>query len=484
MWLFLLFVVVAAAVLDMIRYNVGCKGPFRWPFLRDLVRTILHFHDFHDYAIELLRKAKQDHMYLYLGNVTVLGITNPRDVQHLLKDNWKNYAIAKGLRGEALTDLLGDGIFHADGHHWYVQRKHASREFSAHIFRTFMTSEFIEHSQKLSSILSSKQGSIVDLHQLFFKLTLDAFGQIAFGLSFGALDDKPIPFASCFDKAQEISARRIATKPPFLWKLQRYLGVGDERVLRECLGTIDAFVQDLIKERKRSPDLAEKEDLLSKLMSASEADEEVEPSKKHTYLRDMTINFIIAGRDTTACALSWFFYRLARNPDVEQKLLAELETMIEGKRASFDDLNACHYLTACLSETLRLHPSVPFNPKTAIADDQFPNGCVVRKGDSVAYLSYAMGRMKEIWGEDAETFRPERWISEEGKFVREDPCKFVAFQAGPRLCLGLDMAMLEMKTAVSILLPRFKFTLMEEPTYRVGLVLQMKHGLMMRVDGR
>lgn len=485
MFLEIFLIVCAAAVLDFLVMNIGCKGPWRVPLFRDLLTTIKHFDHFHDFTAELLDRLRVDHYVWQMMFDRVLVITNPDDVKHLLKDNWKNYHIAEGLRGEALSDLLGHGIFHADGHHWLVQRKHASREFSAHIFRTVMTVEFARQARKLSSNLNKvKPNEVVDMHDWFFKLTLDAFGKIAFGLDFCGQDGKPIAFASAFDRAQELSARRIASKPPFLWKLQRALSVGEEKELRTQLEVIDKFVRDLISERQASPELATKEDLLSRLMLACEADKEIEESKRAAYLRDMTVNFIIAGRDTTACAMSWFVYELAKNPDVASKLISELESSGGSldKDLSFDQLNECHYLHACLSETLRLHPSVPFNPKTAMGTDTFPCGKSVKKGDSVAYSPYAMGRRTDLWGPDARQFKPDRWLDENGNYRREDACKNPVFQAGPRICLGLDMAMLEMKVVMSILVPAFTFKVMEEPMYRIGLVLQMKNGLKVHVQ--
>ena len=224
--------------------------------------------------------------------------------------------------------------------------------------------------------------------------------------------------------------------------------------------------------------------MLSKLMRACESDNEIPPEERARYLRDMTVNFIIAGRDTTACALSWFVYELSKHPDVEKKLLDEMESVFQGRQPSYDDLNECHYLTACLSETLRLHPSVPLDIKTAVADDVLPSGTKVRAGHTVGYLPYAMAHLERIWGKDAAEFNPSRWLDEAGAFVRADPFKYPVFQAGPRMCLGVDMAMLEMKVVASILLPSLRFSVVKEPVYRVGLVLQMKSGLMTRISTR
>lgn len=475
---------VAWLVIDFVRANWGWKGShWRLPLVWDLWATASNIHRAHDFALDLLRAHKSDHVTLRLPGIRYTVTTSPADVQHILKDKWKNYVVGTGFRSECVGDMFGAGIFNADGAHWYVQRKHASREFSTHIFRTLMTSEFEAHTQKLIDMLKPKVGTptIFDLHALMFRLTLDAFGKVAFGLELGGLDDKPLPFTKSFDRAQEILAARFTTKPMFVWKLQRALGHGTEGELKTHLAAINDFVRQLISERRSSAELATKEDLLSKLMSACEADDEVEPAKRDQYLRDMTLNFIIAGRDTTACALSWFFNEVSQRPEVEAKLVAEIDSVFQGRRVAFDDVSQCHYLTACLSETLRLYPSVPSSPKTAVEADTLPCGVVLRPGDTVTYFPYGMGRQTAIWGPDAAEFRPERWLNDDGVFVREDPCKFTAFQAGPRMCLGVDMAMLEMKVVAALLLREFHFNVLNIPQYRTTLVLQMLDGLQVRV---
>ena len=107
MFLEILLIVVAAATIDFLVMNIGCKGPWRVPLFRDLLTTIKNFDTFHDFTADLLEKLNVDHYVWQMMFDRVLVITNPDDVKHLLKDNWKNYHIAEGLRGEALSDLLG-----------------------------------------------------------------------------------------------------------------------------------------------------------------------------------------------------------------------------------------------------------------------------------------------------------------------------------------------------------------------------------------
>jgi cytochrome P450 len=139
----------------------------------------------------------------------------------------------------------------------------------------------------------------------------------------------------------------------------------------------------------------------------------------------------------------------------------------------------CHYLRAVLSETQRIHPSVPFDPRMAIKPVELPSGTHVRAGDSVNYVNYAMGISPKIWGPDAEEFKPARWIEADGTCRKEDHFKFPAFNAGPRLCLGMEMANLEMKVVLGVLLRKFRFELVpgQDIVPANAVTLQMAHGM-------
>ncbi|GAB4844393.1 hypothetical protein Ancab_037757 [Ancistrocladus abbreviatus] len=141
------------------------------------------------------------------------------------------------------------------------------------------------------------------------------------------------------------------------------------------------------------------------------------------------------------------FITSAKNPLVQEKIVQEVRQVIIGPSGEIDvdniaehitdeTMDKMHYLHAALTETLRLYPGVPVDGRAAETDDILPDGYRVKKGDNVYYLSFTMGRMPYIWGDDAEEFRPERWLGDYGVFQPESPFKFVAFHAGPRICLG------------------------------------------------
>jgi cytochrome P450 len=190
--------------------------------------------------------------------------------------------------------------------------------------------------------------------------------------------------------------------------------------------------------------------------------------------------------------LSWFFWLLSLNPDVEGNILKELETIRSsngknlGDTYSFEELRDMHYLQAAISETLRLYPPVPVDTKACQSDDVLPDGTFVGKKWFVTYHAYAMGRMESIWGKNCRDFVPERWL-ENGIYRQESPFKFPVFHAGPRMCLGKDMAYIQMKSIAASVIERFEIDVQNKekcPDHLLSLTLRMKGGLQVKVKER
>jgi cytochrome P450 len=417
---------------------------------------------------------------------------DPKNIEHFMKTKFEGYELSRGDRGEAVGDFLGDGIFNSDGHKWLLQRKLASREFSANRFKFFMSEVFNRAAAKLSDVIAKdaaaapagKRG-VVDMHKWFFVLTLDAFSEIAFGLDLGGLDGKPQPFIAAFDKCQQQCFERCV-QYSMIWHVMKAVNFGPEGDMTAAIKTIDDFVYGLmdkllsgIRDTKSGAQSEQDEDdLLRRLLPAAKRDD---GSYDRKLVRDMLLNLIIAGRDTTAASMSWTLYELTRHPDVLRKVLEELDAVVGPKApVTFDAVADCTYLQAVLSEAQRLHPSVPFQPKTAVAHDVLPCGVHVKPGDTVAYVNVIMGVNPKIWGADAAEFKPSRWLAADGHtYVKADQFKYPAFNAGRRLCLGMDMANLEMKVVLGTLLRRFDFELVPGQDVRpaTALTLQMRNPL-------
>lgn len=430
---------------------------------------------------------------------------NPSNVEHILKTKFAVYE--KGnVFTTILRDLLGHGIFNVDGEEWKLQRHVASHEFSTKSLRKFVEQVVdTELDHRLVPILAqaADNGMVFDLQDLLQRFAFDNICKIAFGydsaLLLPSLPDSP--FADAFETAVAISSKRFRLPESMLWRIKRFLNVGSERQLRKAVSEVRDFAANIVKQKKQQvddgPNLSSSEsdlnpDLLSRFLKSGYSDEQ--------FLTDIVISFILAGRDTTSVALTWFFWLLAKNPAVESEIVNEIKQSDENPEGSaYDYAKELVYTHAALHESMRLYPPVPEDSKQVSADgvdDVWPDGSVVRRGSTVAYHIYAIGRMESIWGEDWAEFRPERWLEEgeegEGRrkkvFVGKDPYSYPVFQAGPRVCLGKEMALLQMKRMVAGVLRRFRVvpTAAEEfePVLLPYLTGRMEGGLAVRFERR
>ena len=420
-----------------------------------------------------------------------VAISDPDDVRHVLKTEFYKYE--KGPVFAAMADeFLGAGIFNTDGDEWYPQRKIASHLFHVNNFRDTMIPVFHHHGDKVAAILedAAASGSEVDLHNLFYRFTLDSAGVIAFSREIGSLDDPDAPFARAFDYIQWAILLRGFTPLWWLWKLLRISPI--ENRVRTELQVLNSYIYEAILESDKKAthqrgtsliDLFRTSTLRSDDETAAAAAAAAE--NETLFMRDLVVNFLLAGRDTTAAALSWMFYELARNPEVKAQVVEEIESALGGRDFQYGDLNALPLLYACAKETLRLYPSVPRDLKMAVASDVLPNqGPGISRGSWMVYMPYVMGRRESLWGPDAKTWRPARWL--EPDFEAPSPYKFIAFNAGKRTCLGERMAYLEILCLSVQLLQRFDFALAPTADVRpqFQITLSMANGLPMTVTKR
>ncbi|CAN1812348.1 Cytochrome P450 86B1 [Linum perenne] len=468
-----------------------------WPILGMLPSLISAIHtNIYDWLTSLL--TLHNSTFIFKGpsfsSLNCVITSEPRNLEYLLKTNFSNFPKGHYFRNN-LLDLLGNGIFNADDHTWHTQRKTSSIEFHSAKFRNLTYSSLFElvHARLFPVLdeVDSRNGSI-DLQDVLLRLTFDNVCMIAFGVDPGCLTLglPEISFAKAFEDATEATMFRFMM-PTCLWRAMRWLDVGSERVLRRSIQGVDEFAEGVIRARKKELALLEDEedekkrsDILTMFMRLRDERGRAYSDK---FLRDICVNFILAGRDTSSVALTWFFWLVDAHPEVEDMILKEIRKILDDRSSEEEEeevvfkpeeIKKMDYLQAALSEALRLYPSVPVDHKEVVEDDVFPDGTVLKKGTKVIYAIYSMGRMESIWGKDCKDFKPERWLRD-GRFTSESAYKFTAFNGGPRLCLGKDFAYYQMKFVAASVMFRYKVKVVEDHPVmpKLALTMYMKHGL-------
>ncbi|KAG0552116.1 hypothetical protein BDA96_01G481300 [Sorghum bicolor] len=513
-WLLLLFVASAVLVLRTWRarsiiskarqagptYPPGLEP---YPLIGHLPQFLANRHRVLDWMTEFLERQTTCTFVLRRpGGVRGAITANPANVEHFLRTSFDRYP--KGPRFSLLlNDFLGRGIFNADGEAWRAQRKVASHEFNTRSLRAFVARcVHTELHGRLLPLLrrSAASGSPLDLQDALERFAFDNICRVAFDHDPCQLPDNgdagaDSSFADAFRDAENLSAGRFRYALPGFWKIKKALNVGSEKRLRESIAMVHDFADRIIQSRREEMLTAgfDKHDLLSRFM----ASQDETYSESEVPLRDVVISFLLAGRETTSSALTWFFWLLSSRPDVQRRIRDEVAAVRARRRAQgdvdsivgfdLDELREMHYVHAAITESMRLYPPVPINSLRAETDDVMPDGTAVQAGWFVAYNSYAMGRMKSVWGDDAREYRPERWLnSGDGTFRPDSPFRFVAFHAGPRLCLGKEMAYIQMKSIVACVLEELDVAVdgAHQPRPVASLTLRMADGLPVTVKPR
>ena len=382
------------------------------------------------------------HVVGILGSKRGIVVSDVEMIKYFLMTNAKNYERRPPVK--RFNQLFGQGIFNSRGNLWKTQRKTA-RPF-------FKNSTFGNHIPTIQEYARNtfKSGK-VDIQRVFYKLTLDIICDIGFGVELTESDNGE-KFNADFNTAQMIVESNIRN-PAF--EFQRDL------VFDNKLQQINTFIKEVILKR------ATKEDNLLSLFQKSHGDDE-------EYMRDTVLNFIIAGRDTTATLLTWTMYCLAKNPLVEFRLREELKAL--EKPLTQSRIKKCKYLRWVLNETLRLYPPIPVDTRQAIKKDHIPGiSAIIPKGSFLVYSAWIMGRHPDYWEEPLK-FLPERWGREN---VPSHKYAFVPFHGGPQTCMGKNLAYLEASLILAELVPRFHFVLDPEiPVLpRKNIVLTAKSGI-------
>ncbi|KAL8780804.1 MAG: hypothetical protein Q9213_006305 [Squamulea squamosa] len=354
-----------------------------------------------------------------------------------------------GVRHGVFAPLLGHGIFTQEGPAWKRSRELLRKQFVRTQYQNL--DHFREHVDNLLACLPTS-GGVTDLQPLFFKLTLDTTTALLLGRSVQSLkadndaDETNKAFARNWDIAQGGLAKRFRLAPwHFFYNTIEF---------RRACNSVHQFVDDYIKQR-------EQEKRIDGAVTESDSfvDQLAQESESLASLRHQLLNILLAGRDTTACCLSWTFRLLVRHDRVMQRLRNEVKSVMgNAVHPSREQIRKMPFLTMVLKESLRLFPPVPLNNRTATRTTILPRGggpdgsapILVRRGELVVFSQYVNSRRKNIYGVDANDFRPERW-EKDGASTKYG-WAFFPFNGGPRACLGQDFAMMQVSYTVVRLL--------------------------------
>jgi cytochrome P450 len=343
---------------------------------------------------------------------------------------------------EDLGDLLGQGLVLSEGDLWKRQRQRIKPAF--YMDRIADYADTMAEETRISA--DNWTGTpTVDLEDEMKALTLRILVKSIFG---SEIDYAEREIRETVKQLQEPGQ---PAKQPIARMVPKWVPIPMWRRYMKGINEMEGIIEEFVEARRGEAD--EHDDLLSMLLSAT--DEEGE-SMSETLLRDELMTFLFAGHETTATALTFTWFLLAQHPEVERKLVAELDEVLDGDPATFEDLSDLVYTEQVLHEGMRLYPPVPQIPRDTIKPVEL-GGYSLPEGATVAACQWTVHRDGSIWAYPHE-FRPERFAGEDDR----PQFAYFPFGGGPRRCIGQQFAMIEGKLILATLAQRYHLDLVSD----------------------
>jgi cytochrome P450 len=410
---------------------------------------------------------------LRIGSRPFFLVVHPAHVRHISVTHRQNYD--KFQSYETVRELLlGDGVLTATGEDWRQQRKLMAPFFTPRGVEKFLPI-FISDTQRFIERWRSHQGSGQPVEMLTEMMLITA--SVILHSVFSTDSDETV---LRFKSAVETLIGFVSNRSNLPFRVPLWLPTPSNLRFKRAQGLVNAYIRQLIAQRRALPEGQWPEDLLTRLMTTR--DEETGATMADQLLLDNGITLFFAGHETTARTLAFFFYALARHPEVEARLHAELDAVLGEAPPTIADLKKLPYTLRVIKEVMRLYPAVPLYPRDAVADDTL-DGMHIPAGSQLLLFAYATHRHPAFWDEP-ERFDPERWTPE--REAARDAYAYHPFAAGQRICLGNNFSLFETHLVAAMLARRFKARLQpgHQPRFDLAGTLIVRNGLPMTLEAR
>ncbi|MFN6946577.1 MAG: cytochrome P450 [Cytophagaceae bacterium] len=395
-------------------------------------------------------------------------LCEPEYIEHVMVKNNKNYK--KGRSYEPLKLILGNGLLTSEGDFWKRQRRIAQPAFHKKVLAGFtesisnIVSEMIARWDK-----SIKEGNdTLNIADEMMKLTVHITSKLLFGADISGKEDRVLFLVGDLNE-RSINMLKTPVRIP-LW-----LPTPGNLQYKKNRSELFEIINEIILKRRKSPE-GEHHDLLQMLMDAT--DEETGEQMTDLQLRDEVITLFLAGSETSSNALAWTFHLFCQNRDKEEKARMEIDQILVKGLSGLEALRELRYLNMVMQESMRIFPPAWFISREALNDDEI-DGYKIPKKTQVYISIHGMHNHPRYW-EEPEKFIPER-------FEQNDRPKYAYFPfgGGPRLCIGIELARMEVILGLFELLQEYTFEQIDKIVEPEPLItLRPKNGLHLKISKR
>jgi cytochrome P450 len=401
------------------------------------------------------------------GRQRILGVADHELLNALLRDRPDGFRRTRHMELISREMGLTPGLFGSNGDAWRRQRRMVMAGLDPNHVREYFPS-LLKVTQRLHGRWqrAAHAGAAIELQPDLMRFTVDAIAGLAFGADINTLESDADIIQRHLDKIFPSLFKRMFSLVP-VWRWRRSKA---DRELEQSVAAVNAAISGFIAQararlaadaqrRSAPPNLLE-----SMIVAAESADSGLLGAISDTEVAGNVMTMLLAGEDTTANTLAWMIYLMHRHPDVLARARAEV-LAVAGSVEQFDPqrMAGLDYLEACAHETMRLKPVAPFQVVEALRDTTV-GGVQVPRG-TIIWCAMRVDSISDAHFPDATAFKPERWLGDDAAASPMSSAKRVSmpFGAGPRVCPGRYLALLEIKMAMAMLLAHFEIDAVGTP---------------------
>lgn len=351
--------------------------------------------------------------------------------------------------------VLGQGLVTSQGELWQRQRRLMQPVFQRSNLASLLPQIATAGNNLLARWRLLGDGAEVNLADEMMQVTLEVITQTMFSTS---VLDKIEHIAPALDTALRYAAKSVMNP----LRIPLFIPTQANREFNAASALLDDLIYGIIEQRRAQP--AAHNDLLDMLLNASDDNGELMSDKQ---IRDEVTTIFSAGHETTANLLSWTLYLLARHPDVLAKLRQELDTLLQGKVPTAEDLQQLVYTRAVLNESMRFRPPVGIMMRKIIKDTEI-DGYSLKQGRLAMFSIYNIHHHPDFWPQP-ERFDPERFLNGENRRF-----SFMPFGTGERICIGNHFALLESQLLLSMIVQHFDWQLLSTDKAEIEMAVTLK----------
>lgn len=408
---------------------------------------------------EYRKKLGPTFSFYFGGTKRTIVTADPDFLQYVLKDNNSNYNKSH-IQVKRFVEFQGVGLTNSHGDYWLRQRKLLSMGFT----RSRLTEILPIQIQVLNDFMLDFDRSVangpIDIHEQMVKFTLRSVGKSLFGSQMK--EEELEKFAEAIADIQSFVVKKVVQPYLIPW----YIISGQNKKYQDKRIAADQIVKNYVDKRRKEE--GKESDILQLILDTPYKD-------TGEFMSDETVmveilQLLVAGNETSTTAAAWAFYLLAKHPEHIVKIRSEIENVFCEKEIDYSGIVKLEYTLAVLDEAMRMNPPFWMIDREAIEDDEF-RGMKIPAGTTVVPYIYGVHHNEAVWA-DPDKFDPSRF--ESSKSEKHHFFAHIPFGGGPRVCIGQNMAKMQILLVLSAIVRKYDFKLTSDKEIGLHAMMLLK----------